>query len=67
MSDKERRVRQEGAWRVYDAICQLGYADCPTAHVEEIVKARKAAYERYDSFTKCRAGQRQPLPKERSK
>jgi len=41
------KARVDGAWRVYDAICSLGYADMPIEHVAEITEARKAAWERY--------------------
>jgi hypothetical protein len=40
------------SWRIYDAICDLGYADCSVAHRTEIIRARKLAWARYQKFSR---------------
>jgi len=49
---KVLKERLTGAWRVYDAICNLGLADCSKDQAEEIVTARKSAWERYSKLSK---------------
>jgi hypothetical protein len=47
------RARRNASWRVYDAICDLGFADSPMAYRTEIERARKAAWERFRQFVKA--------------